>query len=412
MTEHADVMVIGGGPAGLTAATELRRQTGANVVLIEREHEAGGIPRHSDHPGYGIRDMRTFITGPSYARRLVDRANAAGVDIRTGTMTTEWTPESGAECVSPAGMTRITATATLLATGARERPRSARMIPGDRPAGVYTTGELQNLVHLHHGRPGTRAVVVGGELVSWSAVLTLREAGCRTVAMITEYPRPESYGVFNVGGRAAFRPSIHTTTRVTKVIGRGRVSGVEVENTRTGTRSIIECDTVVFTGDWIPDHELARSGGIVLDPDTRGPLVDALGRTSSRGVFAAGNSVHPVDTADVAALGGKHTASSVAEFLRGDARPWETGVRITANAPFRWVSPGWWHPGFAPARNRVLAWVEEERPFPAKVIARQDGQVIGTQRLPWPAAPGRVFRMPWSLFAGARSDGGPISLEL
>ncbi|WP_228759857.1 NAD(P)/FAD-dependent oxidoreductase [Pseudactinotalea sp. HY158] len=308
MTTNPDVLVIGAGPSGLTAATELRLRTGASVVVLEREQTAGGIPRHSDHIGYGMRDLHTVTTGPRYAARLVDAALDAGVELRTGTMVTAWTPETGAECTSPAGHSRLRGRATLLATGARERPRSARMIPGGRPAGVLTTGELQNTVHLHHRGAGTKAVVVGGELVSWSAVMTLREAGCETVAMVTRHARPESYGVFNLGGRAMFRTPLATHARVTQVLGRHRVTGVELEDSRTGERRIVECDTVVFTGDWIPDHELARAGGLALDPGTRGPLVDALGRTSHVGVFAAGNAVHPVDTADVAALGGRHAA--------------------------------------------------------------------------------------------------------
>lgn len=412
MSNNVDVLIIGGGPSGLTAATELRERSGAHVVVIDREAEAGGIPRHSDHPGYGMRDMHTFISGPRYAKRLVDRAVKAGVDIRTSTMVTSWNAEDGAECVSTRGLERITAKATLLATGARERPRPARMVPGDRPAGVFTTGELQNLVHMHHQKPGKRAVVIGGELVSWSAVLTLRESGCKTVGMVTQYPRAESYGVFNMGGKVLFGTKVHTTSKVTRIIGKGRVSGVEIEDTRTGSRSIIECDTVVFTGDWIPDHELARSAGLVLDPLTRGPLVDALGRTSQAGVFAAGNSVHPVDTADVAALGGKHAAGAIVDYLNGSAPAWETGVRLEAGAPFRWISPGWFHPDISPARGKLLAWVEEERSLPAAVTARQDGVVIGRVRVPWPATPGRVFRVPWTLFANARADGGPITIEL
>lgn len=411
--EHTDLLVIGGGPAGLTAATELRRRTGARVVVLDREHEAGGIPRHSDHPGYGIRDRASFTTGPRYARKLVDLAQRAGVELRTGTMVTAWDPEGGASTVSPAGVARISGKVTLLATGARERPRSARMVPGDRPAGVYTTGELQNAVHVHHRPIGDRAVVVGGQLVSWSAVLTLKEAGCRTVAMVSEYARAESYGLFNTGGKAFFRTPVLTHSRVVRVIGRGRVSGVEIEDLRSGERRVIDCDTVVFTGDWIPDHELARSGGIVLDTlGTRGPLVDALGRTSAPGVFAAGNMVHPVDTADVAALGGKHAAGAIADYLERPQEPWGGSVRILAEAPFLWVSPGLYTPSLSPSRGKLLAWVNAEQAGPTTVTATQAGRVIGKKTLPWPVSPGRVFRMPWSLFSAARIEDGPITIRL
>lgn len=412
MTTQPDVLVIGGGPSGLTAATELRRRTGASVVVLDREEQAGGIPRHSDHIGYGMRDLHTVTTGPRYAARLVEAALDAGVDIRTHTMVTSWDPSGGAVCTSPQGLSTLTAPATLLATGARERPRSARMIPGGRPAGVYTTGELQNAVHVQHRAVGTKAVVVGGQLVSWSAVMTLKEAGCDTSAMITEHPRAESYGVFNLGGRALFRTPVLTRSRVTQVLGRYRVTGVEIEHTDTGRREVIDCDTVVFTGDWIPDHELARAGGLELDPGTRGPLVDALGRTSHRGVFAAGNSVHPVDTADIAALGGRHAAGAIARFLQNpQAFAWDDGDRIEVAAPLRWAAPGWYHPRLPPSRGRILAWTDEEIALPT-VTARQAGSVIARRRLPWPASPGRVFRIPWSLLAGARPGAGPITLSL
>lgn len=410
-TIGADVAIIGGGPAGLTAAADLASRTSARVVVLEREHEAGGIPRHSDHLGYGMRDKRRFTTGPRYARRLVDEALAAGADLRTETMVTSW---DGTDMLvtSPEGRARVEAKAIILATGARERPRPARMIPGSRPAGVLTTGELQNIVHLHHRTVGSRAVVVGGELVSWSAVMTLREAGCRTEALVTRHATPESYGVFNLGGRAMFRPRLVTGHRVVQVLGRHRVEGVEVEDIATGRREVLACDTVVFTGDWIPDHELARSAGIELDRGTRGPLVDALGRTDREGVFAAGNLVHPVDTADVAALGGQHVARSVARFLEGEPTPKVTPIRVIGDAPFAWVTPGLFHPQLpAPARGRLEAWVTELVRVP-RVSVRQGGRLLTRRALPWPASPGRVFRVPWSVLDGADPDGGPIHLSL
>lgn len=412
MTITTDVAIIGGGPAGLTAAATLAARTSARVLVLEREQEAGGIPRHSDHPGYGIRDKRTFTTGPRYARRLVGEAVDAGASLLTGTMVTSWGPDGSLEITSPAGRQCVEAGVVVLATGARERPRPARMIPGGRPAGVLTTGELQNKVHLHHQQVGTRAVVVGAELVSWSAVMTLKEAGCRTELLVTRHARPESYAAFNLGGRAMFRTGVATGSRVTQVLGRTRVTGVEIEDLRTGERRVVECDTVVFTGDWIPDHELARSGGITLDRGTLGPLVDSIGRTDRPGVFAAGNLVHPVDTADVAALGGAHVARAVEKHLDGVAFPEGGAVPIVGAAPFTWVTPGLYQAGLpAPSRGRLETWVSEHVRVP-RVTVRQDGRVIARRTIPWPASPGRVFRLPWDLVTGADPAAGPIELSL
>jgi thioredoxin reductase len=408
----ADIAIVGGGPAGLTAAAELASAGDLKVVVLERESAAGGIPRHSDHPGYGMRDMRTFISGPSYARRLVDRAVAAGVDIHTTSMVTGWSGDTSLDVTSPDGRRHIDARAVILATGARERPRPARLIPGDRCSGVYTTGHLQNLVHLQHRKVGRRAVVVGAELVSYSAVLTLKHVGCETALMTTTYPSPESYAVFNVAARTPFLGAhVATRTRVTRIIGKPALAAVEVENIDTGARRIVECDTLVLTGDWIPDHELARGAGLDMDPGTLGPLTDPSMRTSRPGVFAVGNLLHPVDTADIAALDGRHVARPIRDYLSGAHTPGD-GVRLRVDAPLRWISPGIIRPGDGPPpRHRLLTWTDTLVRVP-RVVARQDGRIVGRKTLAWPASPGRVFRVPSSILDGVDPKGGEVTVSL
>jgi thioredoxin reductase len=380
-------------------------------VVFDREHETGGIPRHSDHTGYGLRDLRRVMTGPSYARHLTDLARSAGAELRTDTMVTGWNGERTLSITSPQGRYAVHAEAIVLATGARERPRPARRIPGDRPDGVYTTGQLQNLVHVYHRPVGRRAVVVGAELVSWSAVLTLREAGCRTVLMTTTYDRSESYLAFRVPGRVALQVPVAPHTRVARINGRGRVESVELEDVATGARRTIPCDTVITTGDWVPDHELVRATGLDLDRPTLGPTVDTALRTSRPGVFGIGNLVHPVDTADIAALDGRHVVGSVLDWLNGVPAP-RGGVRLVAEAPLRWVAPQILRPGdVAPSRGRLLLWSDAFRTLP-RVTAVQDGRVVGSRRLPWPAAPGRVFRVPSSLLAHVAPTGGDVHLQI
>ncbi|WP_202879254.1 NAD(P)/FAD-dependent oxidoreductase [Nocardioides cynanchi] len=408
--ERVRVAVVGGGPSGLTAAAALARRVDGEVRVIEREDAAGGIPRHSAHPGYGVRDLHRFVSGPAYARRLVAAAGDSGATVHTQAQVTGWDGDRRLVVTSPRGRHVVEADAVVLATGARERPRAARWIPGDRPEGVYTTGELQNLVHLHHAPAGRRAVVVGAELVSWSAVLTLREAGCRTVAMTCGRDRPEAHLAVTWAGRLALRPRLLTRTRVVRISGRDRVESVLVEDVDTGTRTLVPCDTVVLTGDWVPDHELARSGGVGLDRATLGPAVDSSLRTSATGVYAVGNLLHPVDTADGAALDGRHVAAGVLAHLAGVGAPPVT-VELVAAAPFRWVTPQRLLLGIEPPRGHLLLWPEAYQRLPV-VRAVQDGRVLARHRLSWPAAPGRVFRVPAGLVASANPHGGPVELGL
>ena len=406
-----DILIIGAGPAGLTAAATLVAQGAGSVLVLERERDAGGIPRHSDHLGYGIRDLKRFLSGPTYARRLVTSATSAGAQIRTRSMVTGWCGPTSVEVTSPAGRYRVHARAVILATGARERPRPARLVPGDRPPGVMNTGELQNRVHLHHAKVGQRAVIVGAELVSWSAALTLREAGARVALMTTTHPQAEAYKAFTVAGRIALKVPLATRTAVTRVIGRSRVEGVEVEDLDTGLRRIINCDTVIFTGDWIPDHELARAAKLDMDGGTLGPAVDAALRTSTPGVFAIGNLVHPVDTADIAALDGEHVAATVTGYLNGPADSLRQ-VRLGVQAPLQWISPNVLRQGEPPpARGRYLAWTNHLIGIP-KVTISQGGKVLASRILPWPASPGRTFRIPASMMRRADPLQGEVTVSV
>jgi len=407
---HVAVAVVGGGPSGLTAATALAGAVDGEVRVIERERETGGIPRHSDHPGYGLRDLHRVVSGPAYARRLTASARGAGAVLETEAQVTGWDGERRLLVTSPRGRHVVEADAVVLATGARERPRPARRIPGDRPDGVFTTGQLQNLVHLHHARVGSRAVVVGAELVSWSAVMTLREAGCATVAMVSRYRQAEAYAAFRAWGRVALHVPVRTRSRVVRIEGRSRVEAVVLEDLDTGERSRVECDTVVTTGDWVPDHELARLTGLDMDRGTRGPSVDGSLQTSRAGVFAVGNLVHPVDTADAAALDGRHVVDGVLAHLCGaDGTP--ESVPLRASDDFRWVSPQRLVFGQRTPRGDLLLWPEESRLLPV-VVATQDGREIGRARTVWPAAPGRVYRVPASVVSAADPGGGPVTISL
>jgi thioredoxin reductase len=426
---NVDVLIVGAGPAGLAAAIELRRLGVGQVLVADREQQPGGVPRHSAHTGYGLRDLHRVLTGPAYARHYADAAAKAGAQIRAGTTVTSWTGDRCATLTSSAGIEAVSARAVLLATGCRERPRPARLVPGDRPRGVMTTGELQQRVYLHGERLPGRALVVGAEHVSFSAMVTLAHAGADVVALVTDLPRQQSYAGFALAALARWRVPVWTSTAVRRVAGRGRLAAVELADVHTGTVRRVECDTLVFTGDWIPDHELARAAGIAIDPGTRGPAVDTCLETAVRNVFAAGNLVHAAETADVAALGGTHAARHIAAALR--TRPdtpapapgqW---IPVTVEPPLAWISPNAIRfpaplsaaptpspPGAAltpPPRGRFLLRSQVFRRR-AGLEVRQADRVLATERAR--LIPGRPVHLDAGWLADVRPSDGPVSVTL
>ncbi|MER5895777.1 FAD-dependent oxidoreductase [Streptomyces sp. NPDC001876] len=396
-----DVLIVGAGPAGLAAGAELAAAGAGRIEILEREQEAGGIPRHCHHGGFGRRLTRGGVDGPAYARRSVAAAVDAGAGLRTGVTVTGWAGPRTVETTGPGGLERITAGAVVLATGARERPRSARLVPGSRPPGVHTTGELQQAVHLYGQRIGTRAVVIGDEPVSHAAVDTLRAAGVHVVAVVTDRP--------GTPFRVRQRIPLLTGATVTGLTGRTRLSGVSLRHD-DGRTTTLRCDTVVFTGDFVPDHELARRGGITLDPGTRGPAYDAAYRTSRPGVFAVGNLLHAVERAGVAADEGRAVAVSVLHRLSGTDEPFGSGRPLVVDAPLRWVAPNLTGPGGArPIEDRFVLRTARRLSRPLLVVS-QDGRELHRQRLLLPAVPGRPFHLAAAWLDRVDPHGAPVRI--
>jgi len=375
-----DALVVGAGPAGLAAATALKEEGAGSVMVVDREDEAGGTPRLCEHSGFGLRDLRRVMSGPAYARRWVQRAVARGVDIRTGSMVTAWIGPGRAAVTGPDGLSEIDARAVVLATGARERPRAARLVPGTRPSGIFTTGQLQQWVHRQHLPLGGRALIVGAEHVSYSALLTLREAGVRPVALITDLPRTQTFRLFDLVTRAGLRVPVWTGTSVTGIRGSARVDRVLLRGP-DGAERAVAVDTVVFTGDFIPDNELARFASVAIDQGTRGPACQADGTTTAPGVFATGNLVHPAETADVAAQRASTVGRAVAKWLQpGGDRPIQTStVRIRVAHPLLWVVPNVAQP-HQDGTGSLLVRSQEFLDHP-RLEVTQDGRLLGSFRL-------------------------------
>jgi NADPH-dependent 2,4-dienoyl-CoA reductase/sulfur reductase-like enzyme len=317
-------LIVGAGPAGLSAAIELKKQGIKNILVVDREPEAGGMPRFCHHTGFGRADLWRMYSGPQYARYYRELAEKHGVEIRTSTTITGWAGGSASRRLSftsPSGLGEIEVKAVLLATGIRERPRAARMIPGTRPQGIYTTGSLQRFVYQEHLPVGKRAVIVGAELISLSALMTLMHAGVKCVGMTTEEATHQIEFPYVVMKWALAdvltRTPLMTNARITNIFGHKRVEGIEI--TQDSKVIAIECDTVIFTGNWVSENEMARLGGLEIDPSTKAPKINANFRSSVEGVFVAGNLLRggkSVNTADQCALEGIEAGQAIANFLR------------------------------------------------------------------------------------------------
>jgi glycerol-3-phosphate dehydrogenase len=360
----ADVLIVGGGPAGIAAALELEELGVKNVLIAEREPEVGGIPRLCGHIGFGVTDLHRVMTGPAYVRKYREMAEKAGLVIRTSTTITGWQDAPldgervhGLDFTSPNGVGKIEAKSVLLATGVRERPRSARLVPGRRLQGIFTTGSLQRFVYEYELPVGKRAVIVGAERVSLSVVLTLMHARVRVLNMVTELPHHQLYLPVFLPAKIFFadllaRVPILTNQRVTNIFGQQRVEGIEITDLDSGKARIIDCDTVVFTGSWIPENELARKVNVTREDPALGPQVDSRFRTSRPGIFAAGNVLRGVETASWAALEGRSAARSIARFLENPV--WtEPRLEIHAEAPLEWIHPNVISPDALPSRFRI-----------------------------------------------------------
>jgi hypothetical protein len=282
-------------------------------------------------------------------------------------------------------------------------------VPGSRADGTLTTGLLQQLVQ--RGLPvGRRALVVGAEHVGFSAAVTLAHAGVELAGMTTELPRHQSLGLVRAGAAFRYRMPLWTRTAVAAIHGRKRVEEVELVELDGGSVRHIACDTVVFTGDWVPDHELAVAAGLELDRGTCGPRVDTALRTARPGLFAAGNLLHGAEPADVAALEGKRAAASVASWLAGDSWP-ERLVPLLCRPPLRWVATNAVSATRdPPPRNRFLVRSSAFLRRPALEL-RQDGRLLRRERLPR-LVPGRSGTLSAGWLAAVDPDGGAVELQV
>lgn len=282
-----DVAIIGAGPAGLSAALELKKAGVDQIIVLERESEAGGIPRHCGHPPFGIREYKQVLTGPTYAKKLVATAHNHGINIALNHTVTLLEPAGKITVVASAGVTELTAQRVLIATGTRETPRSARLVSGDRALGICNTGTLQSMFYLKKMVPFRQPVVVGTEIVSFSALFTCKKAKIQPVAMLEEGQRPTVRWPIHYASRV-FGVPLLLDTQIEKIIGDDRVEAVLIKDKEGNIRELA-CDGILFTGKFTPESTLARMSHLKLDNQTGSPIIDQFGRCSDPAYYSAGN---------------------------------------------------------------------------------------------------------------------------
>ncbi len=347
--EEHDVIVVGAGPAGLSAAIALREEGITRVCVLDRESEAGGNPRHCAHPPFGMREYNRVLTGPTYARRMVAQARQVGIDIRVNHSVARIGEGGVLHVVHPEGVQQMRADRVILATGARETPRAARLVSGLRPLGVLTTGALQNMVNLNNLIPFRAPVIVGSELVSFSAVLTCRHAGIQPRMMIEEAPRITAWAASRALPGILGIPVL-TGCRLERIVGDTQVEAV-VLRLANGVEQQVACDGVLFTGQFTPEAALARMGHLALCLETGGPLIDQHGRCSDPSYFATGNMLRPVETAGWCFDEGRRIGKAVARDLSGGLPDTSDAIAVTVEPPIKYAVPQRILPGM---KNRPL----------------------------------------------------------
>ena len=392
--KKVDVLIVGGGPAGLAAAVELYRKNIKNILIVERENHLGGILKQCIHDGFGLTRFGETLSGPEYAKRFIDQVEELQIPYLTDAAVTGISGDKVVTVVSRNGLEKYQAKAVILTMGCRERTRGALGIPGERPAGVFTAGVAQSYINLHNTMVGKEVVILGsGDIgMIMARRMTLEGAHVKAVFEIMPYPSGlprnieqclNDYGI-----------PLYLSHTVTDIHGKTRLEGITVskvdENLKPvpGTEQEIACDTLILSVGLIPENELSIDAGVELDPRTRGAVVDENFQTSVPGIFAAGNVLHVHDLVDFVSMEAESLADSAAAYIEnGGFAP--CGLLVKAGEGIGHTIPQ----KISGTKDITLSMRPSRQFKDAAVAVSQNGTVIARKKMK-KAIPAEMIELP------------------
>lgn len=392
--EQVDVVIIGGGSAGLAAAVKLYQKGVHNIIILEREKQLGGILRQCIHDGFGLMRFQTTLSGPEYARKFIDQVEKWNIPYLTNASVISVFKDKTVTAVTRAGLRRWSAKAVILSMGCRERTRGALGIPGERPAGVFTAGVVQAYINLYNRMPGKEIIILGsGDIgMIMARRLTLEGAHVQAVFEIQPYPSGLPRNIHQC--LDDFGIPLYLSHTVVEIHGRERLTGITVAQVDQnmspipGTEKEYSCDTLILSVGLLPENELSLDAGVDLDERTKGSYVDEFYQTNIPGIFAAGNVLHVHDLVDFVSLESERMAEGVTRYLQEGALP---TCRLTVLAD---ENIGHVIPQFVSGQADFVLSLRVRKPLRnCRIVVRQNNVEVAARKLRG-ANPAEMIQLP------------------
>lgn len=341
-----EIVVIGGGPAGLAAAIEARKNGVENILVIERDKELGGILQQCIHNGFGLHVFKEELTGPQYSERFIRELKKMGIEYKLDTMVLHIDEDRNIEAINTKdGLIQIKTEAIVLAMGCRERPRGAITIPGTRPAGIFTAGTAQRFINMEGYQVGKKVVILGSGDIGLIMARRMTLEGAKVEAVVELMPYSGGLTRNIVQCLDDFDIPLLLSHTIVDIKGRDRLEGVVVakvdENRRPipGSEVEYECDTLLLSVGLIPENELSNEANIEIDSITNGPIVNESMETSVSGIFACGNVVHVHDLVDNVTRESRKAGKCAAKFVKGELKEDSHTVKTIPGEGIRYIVP-------------------------------------------------------------------------